>query len=58
MRGIWKGENLNLSPKNRTPEKSCVNNPMNTCIACKGNRRPNCGGDEADGSFLIAPLKI
>ena len=58
MRGIWKRESLNYNPKNRTPERSCVNNPINTCIACKGNRRPNHNGNEADGSFLICPLKF
>ena len=58
MRGIWKRESLNYNPKNRTPERSCVSNPISTCIACKGNRRSNYDGNEADGSFLILPLKF
>ena len=58
MRGTWKSESLEYKPGNRTPERVCKNNEVATCIACKGNRRPNYELDEADGSFLILPLEM
>lgn len=57
MRGIWKDTNLS-EPVKRTPGRGCKNNEFVTCIACKGTRRKGYAGNEADGSYLIAPLGI
>ena len=57
MRGIWDGTSLEKPPK-RKPESACTNDGVDLCIACKGTTRLDRAGDEADGSYLIAPLEI
>lgn len=53
MRGVW--EDTSLTEPDRTPGDKCQ---AASCKACRGNKRPERIGDEADGSYLIIPLEI
>ena len=57
MRGVWDGVTLN-EPEKRDPEKGCINDGIDLCIACEGTKREGRTGDEADGSYLIMPMQI
>ena len=57
MRGEWDGTDLK-EPSKRDPKKTCKCDEFKLCIACKGKKRPERVGDEADGSYLIMPLEI
>lgn len=56
MRGTWNeiGNSI-VEPTNRVAGEACE---KVSCVACKGNRREDQTGDEADGTFLIMPLEI
>lgn len=57
MRGVWTLGVL-TEPAGRTPLKGCKCNELHLCTACEGTTRPGRVGEEADGSYLIMPLKI
>lgn len=56
MRGIWSKIDL-IEPK-RITGKGCKNSEWLTCKACDGTTRPDINEDEADGSYLIFPLRV
>ena len=63
MRGVWtydEGEEIwsFSDPVGREPGISCINSETGTCDACEGTVRPERTGNEADGSYLIVPLRV